>query len=476
MRRKAYPATDPFAIVAEHHSALSLFSVNAAAEALGLIKGMPLTDARASYPTLLTAPRVPAEEAAALKGLHRWAYQYSPYVALDGEDGLLLDVTGGTHLFGGEEALCEKAQLALEAFGFESRLAIAGNPQAARALARFAPGNGPHLIPMGKERSALAPLPVEIFGETSRGLRRLGLKTVDAVAALPRRELAKRFGIEITQLLDDMLGTRPSPLLAHSPDEIFSARMSFADPIGLIEDIRAGIERVTDTLCSRLSRRGRAARVVELHILHADGHRQQRLFGLARATANRNLLISQFFPYLEKLDAGFGIDVIRLVVHRHEANSHEQVDTSVYTPQENAYMDLIGRLGNRLGFDRITTLMPFPSHLPGKDQKAVETVHAGHTKKPWPTRQSIIPIWLTPPRLVEPLSKGRPPQTFLYKDRTYHVTHAKGPKRITGEWWVTESRFRQAFDYWTVQTQSGERFELASPLRDEGWYLTGLLP
>ena len=55
-------------------------------------------------------------------------------------DTVWLDVTGSAHLAGGEEALLAELEERLGALGHRARLAIAGGPRLAQALARWAPG------------------------------------------------------------------------------------------------------------------------------------------------------------------------------------------------------------------------------------------------------------------------------------------------------------------------------------------------
>ena len=95
----------PFAIVARKGNADRLACLNIAAERMGLARGMTLADARALCPALSTEPAAPDRDAALLGAVHRWAGRFSPLVARDGVDGLMLDIAGVAHLFGGESVL-----------------------------------------------------------------------------------------------------------------------------------------------------------------------------------------------------------------------------------------------------------------------------------------------------------------------------------------------------------------------------------
>ncbi len=77
------------------------------------------------------------EEARLLERLCDWCSRFTPLAALDGRDGLMLDISGVAHLFGGEEALIEDCRARLAAQGFTVAAGVGGNPRAASALARF---------------------------------------------------------------------------------------------------------------------------------------------------------------------------------------------------------------------------------------------------------------------------------------------------------------------------------------------------
>ena len=80
--------------------------MNDAAAALGLSAGMPLADARAMYPSLAVLDADADADCALLEAIADWCDRYTPLVGLDPPDGLMLDITGCAHLFGGEAALC----------------------------------------------------------------------------------------------------------------------------------------------------------------------------------------------------------------------------------------------------------------------------------------------------------------------------------------------------------------------------------
>ena len=105
---KRFAPAEALIITAPIKGALRLSAVNDAAAALGLRAGMPLADARAMHPAIAVAQADERADFALLEAVADWCDRYTPLVGLDPPDGLLLDVTGCAHLFGGETALAAK--------------------------------------------------------------------------------------------------------------------------------------------------------------------------------------------------------------------------------------------------------------------------------------------------------------------------------------------------------------------------------
>ena len=121
----------PVALTAEVKGALFVAAANAEAMGIGIALGMSLADARTLEPGIETAPADPGADAALLEKLATWCLRYTPWVAVEGKDGLWLDVSGCTHLFGGETALMDDVTERLGQFGFTVRLGLADTPGAA---------------------------------------------------------------------------------------------------------------------------------------------------------------------------------------------------------------------------------------------------------------------------------------------------------------------------------------------------------
>ena len=504
----------PLAVVADRRGALVLAGLSAAAEAAGLGRGMALGDARAILPDLVTRPADPAGLARSLAALRRWAGRFSPWVAEEPGEALVLDVTGCARLFGGEPGLV--AQVAAEAgqLGLSLRLGLADTLGAAWAVARHggaetlplhagdaidqearatrsragkrawgrvpppaAAGGG--IVPPGATLAGIGPLPVaalRLAPEAVERLQALGLGRIDALAALPRAAVGRRFGPEVGRRLDQALGRLPEPVSPAPPEPVLALRLTLPEPIGRTEDVLAGIDRLLAPLAARLVAAGKEARRVRLTLTRTDGTAVVREVGLARPTVEAAAIRPLLAIRLDGLDAGFGIERLRIEAPEVEPVARQQGLAA--EPGGDALADLIGRIGARLGLEAVLRLHPAESHLP---EKATVEVPAAFTAPagawPWPGAPRPI-LLLDPPEPLGPAAGTAPPAGFVWRRRPHRGAAVYGPERITPEWWLDHPAWRSGpRDYWRVETEAGTRLWLYEARGAEvpgGWFAHGL--
>jgi len=187
------------------------------ARAAGVRPGMPLGEARALLPDadaedeanrVRIEPESPERDRAALESLAVWAQRFSPVVAVDAPDGLLIDATGCARLFKGENRLLRRVRASLARLGFQSRVAIGPTNGCARAVARF--GNETaRIVANDGAREAIAPLStaaLDIDEKTTAGLSEVGIDTIGQLLAVPRSALRARFDETLLLRLDQALG------------------------------------------------------------------------------------------------------------------------------------------------------------------------------------------------------------------------------------------------------------------------------
>lgn len=479
----------PFALVDKAANALRLVAVDPQALALGLTPGMTLADARAQAPHLEAWPHDAMGDAALLDRLLDAFGRFSPMAALDEPHGLVLDVTGCAHLFGGEDGLTRAAAALARRLGLQPRLALARTPQTARALARFGPGG---ITSEGEDRTVARRLPVaalELAPAETQALRRAGLKTLGDIDDRPRSILAARFGPDFSSRLDRILGledARITPVRPVTPvvaDRVLMEPLTTTEPLEtVIADLLAETERILET-------RRSGARGFRLTVFRVDGQSRRIGLGVARPVRDARIVARLFRERLASLatplDPGFGIDQLRMeTLHPRRM---DPVQTAIDAPDRRieALDALIDRLTARLGPDAVTRVRPADSHLPEKTSRLISAARpATDDGVRWPERDPESPP-LRPLHLFDPpqpvdavaLAPDGPPARFQWRRVTHRIARAEGPERIEGEWWRRGGgRVR---DYYRVEDAEGRRFWLfrAGHFGDEPpprWYVHGL--
>jgi len=468
------PVGGPLAIIVRQGNTDRLICLNAAARGAGLTTGMGLTDARALCPELATRPHDPSAQAQVLGALHRWALRYTPWGSPDGEDGLVLDITGAAHLFGGEAALLTDLSARLSRMGLSARMAIASTRGAACAVARYGQGG---IVAAGAEAQALGPLSLaalRLSPDTVEGLDRLGLRIIRDLAQIPRSTLPRRFGPDVLLRLDQAIGNvvepvNPAPLRPH-----FGVRLSLPDPIGLLGDLQAGLTRLLDRLCDHLHRAGMGARRLHLVLARVDGKAVQIEITLARAMRDPAAMAPLFDRALDEVDAGYGIDRLRLTAPVTETLRLQQVTTDGNATQDDL-ADLLTRICNRVGFENVQRLLPANSHIPEKSYSPAAAAYCDACAS-WPAGP-VRPVELFDPEpiiLASPWSIQRPPAHFRWRGQDWQVTVTNGPERISPEWWLDDPAWRSGLrDYWRVQTAQGARLWVFYTPQQDSWSVQG---
>src|SRR5271167_1686781 len=350
-RNSGAPAEEiPFATVVDAAGRRLLAAVNPAATAAGLAPGMPLADALSFLPGLATAAAEPAEDAAALRRLAEWCGRYSPWTAPDGTDGVRIEITGSAHLWGGERELAADLMARLDRRHIATRIAIANTLGAAWATARFAEGKSPIILPPEGCRAALAPLPVEALRldpATAQGLRRVGLKRVGDLYAMPRAALARRFGESVARRLDQAQDDQPEPLSPLGEAPTRRVRLSFAEPISDPADLALAAERLAEDLVLRLAREGMGARRLDLAFHRIDGRVERIVLGIARPSRDPRHLAALFKERLDTVNPGLGVEDMILAAFAVEPLPPEQIGFVGSPGAMTGTAPLLDRLGNR---------------------------------------------------------------------------------------------------------------------------------
>ncbi|MGA2067607.1 MAG: DNA polymerase Y family protein [Thermoguttaceae bacterium] len=522
--------------------------------------------------------------------LARWCARFSPSVGVEPSppaESLLLDVTGVAHLFGGEAGLGETILRELGAKGLRVQAAVADTIGAAWAVAHFgskeeggrrkaeggAAGcqlsvvscqlsadpprgcpadHGPQttdlssfilhpssflLVPAGQTLAALRPLPVAALRLPAAVvllLRELGIRRIEQLEALPRRELLPRFGPELLEHWDRTVGRLDEPLPVHRPGLRFAAGWSPEVPIARREAIEAGLAELAGRLSEMLRRAGLGAMQLECRLECTVGDPLEISVGLFHPTAWARHLVELLAVRLERLRIAGPVRHIRLAAPAtapleprqqelfeeggggngeaerslglrswvlglgfqtqdpRPENQGPRTKTPPASPQPLA--PLVDRLSNRLGQDAVVRARLIPDAQPEMAYRYVPLVkrrrrlpqsvpllrrssafHRLSTacSKQWHTA-APRPLRLLATPLLLPV--GRPGHhakhgRLRFSGHVHQIAKTWGPERIETGWWRGQAVGR---DYYRVETTTGRRFWIFRNLRDGLWFLHGV--
>ncbi len=426
-----------------------------------------------------------------LENIADWCDRYTPLVGLDPPDGLVLDVTGCAHLFGGEAALCRDLVARLARQGFRARLAVADTVGAAWGVARY---GTPGVIAKDETAAAVLPLPIaalRVEPDIVTALATSGLKCVSDLACRPRAPLAARFGKGLVLRLDQALGRADEPITPRLPVPDAMAEQRFHEPIAREDDVLGTVEHLARQLAIVLERRGEGARLIGLALFRTDGkvHRLEIGTGapLRDAARVRKLFEERLAVLGDACDPGFGFDMIRLSALVTERSDPAQTGLAGPDHAEDL-AHLIDRLGARFGLRRVSRLVPQDTHIP---EFAVIAVPAhgicGALAAPSLVDQDTLSVtrplrlfeW---PEQVEVMAQvpDGPPIRFRWRHVLHDVAVVEGPERIAIEWWRDDRGNKLTRDYFRVENRLGMRAWLyreglyGRETPQPNWYLHGL--
>ena len=112
-------------LAAKDHGRMVITAANAPALEQGIAPGMPVADARALLPSVQVVDDRPGLAEKLLQGLAGWCIRFTPIAAVDPPQGLILEVTGCAHLWGGDGPYLKEMVTRLQTAGYTVRAAMA---------------------------------------------------------------------------------------------------------------------------------------------------------------------------------------------------------------------------------------------------------------------------------------------------------------------------------------------------------------
>tara|TARA_B100000674_G_scaffold229496_1_gene188686 strand:- start:8676 stop:10073 length:1398 start_codon:yes stop_codon:yes gene_type:complete len=441
---------------------------------------MRLSDARSILPDLQDTPEDTELVDRHLTQLIRHMDRYSPWVAPDrdlhtnslmGDGGLWLEITGGSHLFGGEPSMIEQILRDIKNHGHEARIAIADTAAAAWAAARYHQGAVSERIlslPANHEVAARFPVSaLRLSDDIIVLLSRLGLKQLGDINSLPRANITTRLGPDVLHRLDQFYGRLPEYLNFELPDAPWLIRQSFGEPLGSADNLAHAIEGMVADLCAQLRDENLGLRRLIVRSIRVDGHAHTIMTTTGTPCQSESHILRLLAEKMPGVDTGFGIEQVIVyapwvehVAFRQVRLDRKQDDSS----DAIALGELLDRIAHHLGpKDILYRPAHHASHLP--ERAAIRQSPTGPTK---PARIPDAPLPKRPIRLIDPpepvdvmeRSATGAPTKLRWRKMLIDVLRADGPERICPEWWTHLERDNYALshmtrDYFRICDQKG---------------------
>lgn len=453
--------TIPFVFVAPERNRVVVVAANPIAEQQGIHQGMPAADAKAFVQDLEVIDDQPNRVNKLLKGLGEWCIRYSPIVAVDLPDGLILDISGCDHLWGGEREYLKEIVNRLRSKGYDTRAAIADTVGCAWAIARF--GKITPIIASGEQSKALLLLPpaaLRIDQTVVTNLRKLGFRNIHSFNGISRSQLRRRFGADFLLRLGQAFGEENetiTPIKVISP---YEQRLPCLEPIRTKHGIEIAIQKLLESLCKRLKSEGKGMRKAILTCYRIDGKVVSIEIGTNTSTHHIHHLFKLFELKISNIEPKLGIELF--VLEATKVEDADQVQEALWgakpSLQDTAVAELLDRIAGKVGIQAIRRFLPAEHFWPERSIKRVSSL-TETTPTAW-RKDTPRPVRLLDrPELIEVSAPipDYPPMLFIYKGKRHDIKKADGPERIEREWWLDEGQHR---DYYIVEDQDGQRYWL----------------
>jgi protein ImuB len=456
-----------------------VMSLNAEAKNMGICPGMAVADAKAIVPDLQVLDDKPGRGAKLLQGLGEWCIRYSPLVGLDVPDGLILDVSGCTHLLRGEQSYLNEIITRLQSRGYQVCAAIADTIGAAWAFARYGKGNP--VIASGTHTDALLSMPaaaLRLEVPILDRLQKLGLYQIKSFIGMPRSILRRRFGEGLLLRIWQATGQEEEQIKPIILPAAYQERLPCMEPIRTEIGIKIAIQKLLEGLCKQLGIQGLGIRSCALQCFRLDGQVERVEVGTNRASHNISHLFKLFELKIGLIRPALGIELFVMEALRVEEMDLIQENLWSAKPgmDDASVAELLDRLSGKVGAATIHRYLPQAHYWPEQSIKLANSILEKpelHWKMDRPRPTQLLPN----PERVEVTAPipDYPPMLFIYKGKVHQVKKADGPERIEREWWMDSGTHR---DYYNVEDQDGQRYWLFRSGHYDGdkpqqWFIHG---
>jgi DNA polymerase-4 len=251
-------------------------AANYEARKFGIHSAMPVGRARRLAPHAIFLPVDMARYQEVSEHVMEIFHSFTPWVEPISLDEAFLDVTGSQKLLGtGREIAVAIRKKVEEQEGITCSVGIAPSKFIAKLASANCKPNGMLEITSDRILTFLHPLPIQamwgVGPKTAEALERLGLRTIEDIAKLPRTTLIRALGeANGASLYELAWGRDYRDVTPEEPDRSISAAETFAQDLDNPEEILTEFLRLTERATARLRDRDLFAKTISIKVRFAD--------------------------------------------------------------------------------------------------------------------------------------------------------------------------------------------------------------
>jgi protein ImuB len=405
-------------------------------------------------PELRMFDRSKVDERRAILALASWAHQFTSDVCLDVARWMVwLEVGSSLRYFNSLTTIRARLKSGIEQLGYTLSLGIAPSIEAAALLTRHR-----DVLPVinpSEIRRAVNPLPLAGLAIGAKAIDQLhttGLTTLEDLLAVPADALARRFGEELPNYLQRLLGERADVRRRHRAAAIYRRRFDFMEGVECVDGLLFPLRRILQEFAGYLRGRDVAIQHLAVTLQHADSATTVLRLVTSAPQRNASHLFALLREKLERTAIPSPVTAIQLNAGEFVEPRITQGDIFDDPHRENDnWSALLDKLRARLGIEAVRRLGLSDDHRPEKAWCVLSDDTGAGLSADLPDR----PLWF----LNEPQQISDLPQLL------------GTPERIEAGWWTGQDTSR---DYYLARTQEGAHWWLFRENGTHSWYLQGL--
>ncbi len=506
---------------------------------------MKVSEARALFPETVVLPHDAEEDLDALCHLCETAQIFSPIVGIEQvekiawagrllpfPESLILEVTGVSPLFGGDDGLVHAMAEFLRSRQLFGCIALADTIGCAWAVANWGlrrptnatsetdgatddvPASRVRVVRNSEEVKHLPAEALRLDLKTVEQLSRLGCRTIGEIERLPRSGLASRLGAVLLKRLDQIHGATEETVETHAASEDYQFRQNLEYPTEDFEILSESLKLHCRSLAKKLSASGDGALRLVCRLEQLEAPSVVIQIGFFRPTQDPEHLCNLLCGQLEQQLSREPVCAVQRTVLGATLTAPlvwRQGDLFDEAPgaSDSQLAALVDTLSARMGRKRVLSATVRRDSQPelefafrpltglrrtGTPQdtgRKLSSRLATRRAEPTPTDPLRRPTHLlSPPVEVSIRTKEQPASVdavanresqptdgttvkrlqFFYQQNWHTVISREGPERLESGWWKGPSARR---DYYRFATSDGCWWWVYRDMTNNKWFLHG---